>query len=364
MSENKIIVNKHFEHRASITNEVFTDKVKDGKKLSEGEIIISNDPEEPGLFIKTHGESEEIVNVSSPKNAKLSPDYTEASGSGSEIVVKSGDTIEQAIGKLSKQVKEASENAMPKTGDGLKIEEIEGVKTLSVDYDGFTIIKNAANKLQVNPEIIGSGGTSHIYTPGEYIDIDPETFEISVTGITPDDYVTKEEFDPQNYATKEDVEDVASAVTECANDVETLSGRVDSLDNSLSGISENVNEISGKVDTNKQAMDEGFSAVTESLSELNEKVDNLDPSSAKVKSTTITSSTTTFIGLDGVEHAPGIYLVLEFGPESGESTYSYSEISALINAGSVYLTEDEYAALVESGQVDPNVTYYTYETEE
>lgn len=235
MSEGRIIVNKHFANSSAITEDVFT---KRNKQYREGEIVISNDPDEPGIFIMTHDGGEEapgeVVNLNSAKNVKLSPDYEEAQDV-SEVV--SGDTIDTAVGKLSKQIKDVAENAMPNIGDGLKIEVSGNTKILSVKYDGETIIIGQNGELKA----VGGGGDSKL----QYC-------------------------------------------------------RVESHDD-------------------------------------------------------------TFTGLDGHTYPAGIYLVLGFGPDGGLITYSYSDISNLVNVDDVYLTEEEYQELVDEGAVDPNVTYYTYE---
>ena len=234
MSNGRIIVNKHFPKSSAITEDVFTKK---SKQLREGEIVISNDPDEPGIFIMTHDGGEntpgEVVNLNSAKNVKLSPDYEEPEDA-SEVV--SGDSIETAVGKLSKQIKEVSGDTMPNIGDGLKVEVSAGTNVLSVNYDGQTIV-------------VGPNG-----------------------------------------------------------------------------------ELKAVVSDN-----------------------------TKLQYSSVESHSTAFTGLDGNQYPAGTYLVLGFGPDGGTITYSYSEISALIDAGSVYLTEDEYEELVNAGTVDPNVTYYTYE---
>ena len=235
MSEGRIIVNKHFSNSSAITEDVFTKK---SNQLREGEIVISNDPEEPGIFIMTHNSGNtpgEVVNLNSAKNVKLSQDYSEP-GEASEV--QSGDTIDTAVGKLSKQIKDVAENAMPNIGGGLKIEVSAGTKILSVKYDGETIVIGPNGELKA---VNGGGGE------------------------------------------------------------------------------------------------------------------------AKLQYSSVETHTTPFIGLDGDEHPAGIYLVLGFGPDGGTITYSYSDISALVNIDDVYLTEEEYQELVDEGTVDPNVTYYTYE---
>ena len=69
-------------------------------------------------------------------------------------------------------------------GDGLKLESGK----LDVLVDDTTIKINNAGKLYA---IGGGGGGSTIYSPGQYISIQDNV--ISVSGITPDDYATKDE---------------------------------------------------------------------------------------------------------------------------------------------------------------------------
>ena len=111
--------------------------------------------------------------------------------------------------------------------------------TLNVLVDGTTIkVDEQTNKLHV----IGGGGGTVSYIPGDYIDINNDV--ISVTGITPDEYATKAQLEGvatedwvnnqgflkehqslDEYATKADVEAEVTALTEA---ISTIS---DSLDN-------------------------------------------------------------------------------------------------------------------------------------
>lgn len=373
MADTKIIVNKHYRNPSDINESVFSNKKKINKYgigedeyLREGEIVICNNTDNPGLYIMTESASTvnpgKVINMTGAENIKLSSGYTESSGTGEYNILVPGDTVDKAFGKLSKQVKEALENAMPNVGDGLEITTDEhGVKTLSVLYDDFTIIKNDGGKLQVNLEVIGSGSTGHVYTAGNLIAIDPHTYAISVTGVTPDDYATKgelssavtsvlSEIDSRNYATIDEVADaIANAIIEAEANI-LVSARTDT-----------VRYVESQGFAKEDEVEEVVSAITSAITELQEEIRQIDPSSIELLSTTISSFTETFIGLDGKEHEPGVYMILEFGKPGGTSTFSYSDVSELINMGSVYLTEEEYEELVENDQVDPNVTYYTYE---
>lgn len=422
MADTKIIVNKHYRRPSDINQSVFSNQKKINKYglgedeyLREGEIVICNNKDNPGLYIMTESASTEnpgkVINITSAENIKLSSGYTESPETGAALELASGDTIDEAFGKVSKQVKEALENAMPNVGDGLKVDTAgDGTKTLKADIDNYTILSDNGT-LKINPSIIGGGGgSSVIYTPGEYISIDPVNNSINVTGITPDDYATKQELsdeaasimndvveaiadseehvtsaltsyiDAQGFANGEEVdrkiEEASTAITEVES---TLRSEIDNVSaetqNQISSaileskgytdnkVTELSNRITGELNEFEQDFEESQAVITSAITELQEEVRNIDPSAIELKGTTITSCTESFIGLDGQMHEPGVYMILEFGKPDGESTYSYSDVSELFSRGSVYLTESEYEELLENEQVDPNVTYYTYEDE-
>ena len=156
MSEGRIIVNKHFPSSSAITENSFTRRSRrvDGgfEKLREGEIIISNEPGDSGIFIMTH--DNQVIRINSGKNVKLSSDYKESTETGAALEVVSGDTLDIATGKLSKQIKDVAENAMPNIGDGLKIEETGDTKVLSANFDNYTIIVDQNGKLKVDTSVI------------------------------------------------------------------------------------------------------------------------------------------------------------------------------------------------------------------
>ena len=432
MADKKIIVNKHFRKPSEINQSVFSNLKKINKYgpglheyMREGEIVICNNDKDPGLYIMTESASTEnpgrVINITSGENIKLSSAYSESNKTGEELELSSADTVAQAFGKVSKQVKEALENAMPRTGEALRVvvNEETGEKVLHVQYDDYTIILNDGNKLQVNTDVISGGeGGSIIYTPGNLISINPTTHAISVTGVTPELYATKQEVaelesattsaltatqnmiesaktevinyvDGKGYAVEEDVaEAIAEAqISAAENAYNSATTYVNSqgfvkgpdvdaalteskayTDEAVEGLRNDLDQLSSSVTENISAISEQITAdeeeVAQALGELEAKIDSIDPSSIELKSTTVSSFTETFIGLDGEEHPAGVYMILEFGKPDGESTYSYSNVSELFNQGDQYLTESEYEALVDAGQVDPNVTYYTYEDEE
>ncbi len=148
-----------------------------------------------------------------------------------ELDTESSATTE-AIDALTDSVAELEDNLNNKQdafSTGAALELNDGV--LNVLVDGTTIkVDEQTNKLHV----IGGGEGSASYIPGDYINISGDV--ISVTGITPDEYATKQELEDEvtalteaistvadtienEYAKKEDIEDfatkedVANAVT-------------------------------------------------------------------------------------------------------------------------------------------------------
>ena len=114
----KIVVNKHYREASSITQNSFTRMSDKGKNncFWEGEIVISNEKENPGIFIFSPDEnnnvnvrSGKVINVTSPENIHLSSGYTKSEEN--TPVVSSGDSIETAVGKLEKIVDNAYENS-------------------------------------------------------------------------------------------------------------------------------------------------------------------------------------------------------------------------------------------------------------
>ena len=161
MSDSKIIVNKHFRNTSEITEDVFTTGGTMSGYFAEGEIVIGSNPDDPGLYIMTgvpnHNSHGKVVKITGAENIRLSSAYTESTGSGEETVVHSGDTIESAIGKVVKQVKDATEHVMPNVGDGLIVQD----DTLKVNFDPNTLGINEHNKLTVIGG--GSGSSDAVY---------------------------------------------------------------------------------------------------------------------------------------------------------------------------------------------------------
>ena len=111
----KLVINKHFREASSITEDVFS-KLQDFNEehpqlLREGEIVISNEKNNPGLYIYTADEtsvtglSGEVIEVTSPRHTHLSSGYTKATGE--TVAVSSGDSVEEAIGKVEKEIDNA-----------------------------------------------------------------------------------------------------------------------------------------------------------------------------------------------------------------------------------------------------------------
>ena len=134
----KIIVNKHYNNSSAITETAFTQT-----SHAKGEIIVSNESENPGLYIIANDTSNpqgKVVKINSGDNVKLSSAYTESQAQGEALVVHSGDTVDVAIGKLSKQIKDSGGgSSMPNVGDGLEVVEISGEEVLKVKYDPNTL---------------------------------------------------------------------------------------------------------------------------------------------------------------------------------------------------------------------------------
>lgn len=420
----KIVVNKHYKDPSAITLSAFTNvkrqfpgTSKPDELLREGEIIISNSKENPGLFIiAVDPQSEGVINITSAEHIKLSSAYTESTKSGEELELSGEDTIADAFGKVSKKIKDVAENAMPNVGSGLVVDN----DTLNVSYDNYTIKVNSNNKLYVDTSVLpGGGGGGGSYLPGQYIEIAGNV--ISVTGITPQNYVTtgqleneiegvKNYVDGKGYATTSDVdqavdqaktdlteyvdsnfvkpEDVADTIADALEDAkqeiieeavgDAVSAATSAITDYLDGLDfvtrpEFETEI-GRID---ETIEENELVTSRALTELNGRVsqnaedivaldtriNNLDPSAIVLKGTTVESHDSEFVGLDGETHPAGVYMIMEFGSPDGVSTYSYSDVTTLISMGSEYLTESEYDAKVDAGEIDPNVTYYVYEDE-
>ena len=222
MADSKVIINKHYSSPASIDASVFSTKRKinqygvgKDEVLREGEIVLCNDENNPGIYMMTHSASTEnpgrVINMTSGENIKLSPAYEEAEGTGSALELSGNDSVAQAFGKTSKRVADAEgeisdakgrldtaegkidtlegkvhdiEESMQEelsAGDGIEINN----RTISVLIDNTTIKFTPDGKLYA----IGGGGSSQggSYIPGSYIAINEDNV-ISVTGITPGDY--------------------------------------------------------------------------------------------------------------------------------------------------------------------------------
>ena len=116
--ESKLIINKHYRNASSITEDVFS-KTKNYDQESpelfrEGEIVISNEEANPGIFIYTAdknvvaGPNGKIINVTSPEYINLTSGYTKSSEE--TPVISSGDSVEKAIGKLERLTEKSEEH--------------------------------------------------------------------------------------------------------------------------------------------------------------------------------------------------------------------------------------------------------------
>lgn len=116
MADSKLIINKHFRNPANITKSAFTPFKKVnfyglGKDeiMREGEIIICNNPDTPGIYIMTAGELEgKVINITSAENIKLDG-YTISVESGTALTITSADTVDEAFGKAAKHLQDLQE---------------------------------------------------------------------------------------------------------------------------------------------------------------------------------------------------------------------------------------------------------------
>jgi hypothetical protein len=116
MADSKLIINKHFRNPESINKFAFTGLKKinfyglgKDELMREGEIIICNDPDTPGIYIMTAGELEgKVINITSAENIKLNG-YTISVESGTALTITSADTIDEAFGKAAKHLLDLQE---------------------------------------------------------------------------------------------------------------------------------------------------------------------------------------------------------------------------------------------------------------
>ena len=115
MADNKIVVNKHYRNPSQITVKSFstlhavnrygldTDEV-----YREGEIVLCNSEENPGIYMMTASASTlnpgKVINITSGENIKLSSAYTESQEEGSGLTLTSADTMADAFGKVEKHL--------------------------------------------------------------------------------------------------------------------------------------------------------------------------------------------------------------------------------------------------------------------
>ena len=431
MAESKVIINKHYSSPASIDASVFSTKRKinqygvgKDEVLREGEIVLCNDENNPGIYMMTHSASTEspgkVINMTSGENIKLSPAYQESEGTGAALELSGNDTVAQAFGKTSKRVADAEgeiealqtkvhdiEESMQEelaAGNGIEIND----RTINVLVDNTTIKFTPDGKLYA----IGGGGGSQggSYIPGSYIAINEDNV-ISVTGITPGDYaiataVTESigaalaeaksyaeseaadaESAAKNYSDTnlQDAKDYADAKLASAVTASEVNAIVEGkgyqtetqvkglIDEAIEGI--DVSEITQAIadgdettlNSAKTYTDNQITDVNADITALNERLDNLDPSSIEL----ITAYTITiaegddYDWQDGKVHdsgETGVFLVMVFGKPGQPDTYSYSysNVTSLFN-NELFLTEEEYETLVEEGEVVIEGETYTYD---
>ncbi len=175
----KLIINKHY-RKASDVNEQSFSREKDyntdkPELFREGEIIISNEDENPGLFIHTAGKNDtgytgtggRVINITSPDVVRLTSGYTKSDEENPQV--HAGDTVQVAIGKIEKIFDGQSEridaayNMAQRAIDGTA-EEINAMKvTLSAETTARQVAdSNLAESIASNTESIAelSGATS------------------------------------------------------------------------------------------------------------------------------------------------------------------------------------------------------------
>lgn len=372
MAESKVIINKHYSSPASIDASVFSTKRKinqygvgKDEVLREGEIVLCNDENNPGIYMMTHSASTEspgkVINMTSGENIKLSPAYQESEGTGAALELSGNDTVAQAFGKTSKRVSDAEgrldtaesdidalqtkvhdiEESMQEeltAGNGIEINN----RTINVLVDNTTIKFTPDGKLYA----IGGGGGSQggSYIPGSYIAINEDNV-ISVTGITPGDYaiataVTESigaalaeaksyaeseaadaESAAKNYSDTnlQDAKDYADAKLASAVTASEVNAIVEGkgyqtetqvkglIDEAIEGI--DVSEITQAIadgdattlNSAKTYTDNQITDVEADITSLNERLDNLDPSSIEL----ITAYTITIAEGDDYEWQDG-----------------------------------------------------------
>ena len=108
----KLVINKHYRKASDINENSFSrekDYNQDNPQLfREGEVIISNEDENPGLYIITAGKNDtgytgqgaRVINITSPDIVRLTSEYTKSSEENPKVV--GGDTVQSAIGKIEK----------------------------------------------------------------------------------------------------------------------------------------------------------------------------------------------------------------------------------------------------------------------
>ena len=116
----KLVINKHYRKASDINENSFSrekDYNQDNPQLfREGEVIISNEDENPGLYIITAGKNDtgytgqcaRVINITSPENICLTSGYTTATTEENPTVY-TGDSIQSAIGKIGKIINNQGE---------------------------------------------------------------------------------------------------------------------------------------------------------------------------------------------------------------------------------------------------------------
>lgn len=122
----KLIINKHYRNASAITENVFYNKKdyneENPELLREGEIVISNEEANPGIYIFTAGEGDSamtgqggrVIDVTSPEHSHLSSGYTKSQEE--TPIISSGDSVEAVVGKIDRKFDKQTEHIAGITG--------------------------------------------------------------------------------------------------------------------------------------------------------------------------------------------------------------------------------------------------------
>lgn len=151
---------------------------------------------------------------------------------------------------------------------------------LDVQVDGTSIVVNGEGRLHV----IGGGSGSTQYEAGDYIKIEDDV--ISVTGITPDEYATKDELVEamssvtDTYATKEVLEAESARATSAETE---LSSRVGNVEAELQEFEEAQTAIADALDEEINRAQSAETNIREAVVDIEEKLFGFDDQEGSVK---------------------------------------------------------------------------------